>query len=233
MSHRWSSENHCGHCGNSAASPGRPSPVSGKNLVPGVAVLVLQVPERVSVARARSGGVVHRAQRVLRRVARAHAAAGPGLVAGDEARPVERRPALDLVPDVDHRVELGVGRLDGEAAEVLVPVGAQRGEGGLDRVGVAERLPCTRDLGFVVGDPEHEDDLVLLAGQEVELVAERADAVPARRLGVRGLAALDDDRVREVAAAADERLPVGVEAERLRRSTRRRRSRDGALPPAG
>ena len=81
----------------------------------------------------------------------------------------------------------------------------------------------------VARDPEHVDDPPLLARRELELVAERADAVPARRLASRRLALLDDERRREVAAAADECLAVGVEADgrRTRREERRVRAEDG------
>ena len=82
-----------------------------KDLVPGVAVLELQMPETSSISRACAGRGLHGAQRVLRRIARAHAAPQPGLVGGNEARPVERGAALDRVPEVEHGVHLGVRRL--------------------------------------------------------------------------------------------------------------------------
>ena len=197
--------------------------------MPRVPVEELEPPDAGQrLARPLRGGV-HRAERVLRRVARAHAASQARLVGRREARPVEGRPALHLVPDVDHRVQLRVGRLDDEAREVRVPVLAQRAERRVGGGGVAVRGGHPPSLGRVGRDPEHEDDPPLLARRELELVAERADAVPARRLASRRLAPLDDERRREVAAAADECLAVGVEADgrRTRREERRVRAEDG------
>ena len=107
--------------------------------MPRVPVEELQPPDAGQrLARPLRDGV-HRAEGVLRRVARAHAAADARLVGRREARPVERRPALHLVPDVDHRVQIRVGRLDDEAREVRVPVVAQRAERRVGGGGVAVR----------------------------------------------------------------------------------------------
>ncbi len=184
-------------------------------LVPGVSVEKLEAPkpgQRLAGAR-RSG--VHGAERVLRRVACAHPAADTRLVGGDEARPVEGRPALDLVPEVDHRVQLRVGRLDRERGEVGVPVVAECPERPLDVPAVAKRRADALELGVVSDGAEHEDDLALLAGRQLELVTEDADAVPARRADVRRLAVLDHDRIRQVAIATDERLAIRVESQRI------------------
>ena len=125
ISQRWSSENHCGQSGILGRQP-RPA-LAGQRieLVPGVAVGELHLPDpgQHPAGVVRNG--VHRAERVLAAVARAHAAAHAGLVGGDEARPVERRAALDLVPEVEHGVRVGVRRLDREAREIGVPVVAQ------------------------------------------------------------------------------------------------------------
>ena len=54
-SQRWSSQNHCGNSGNSAASPADPSPVSGKNWCHVWPSRNWRRQIRVSVSRARSG----------------------------------------------------------------------------------------------------------------------------------------------------------------------------------
>ena len=214
-SQRWSSLNHCGQSGYSAASPGRP-PGEREELVPGVAVGELHLPDggQHPAGVVRHG--VHRAERVLAAVARAHAAAQAGLVAGDEARPVQRRAALDLVPEVEHRVRVGVGRLDGEAREVRGPVIAEGRESGGDLGRIREASHDSADLRRPFRGAHDVDDLALLARGQLDVVGQRADAVAARRGGVGGRARLDDDRVGEVPPAADEILAVaGVAGRRL------------------
>ena len=212
-----------------------------KDLVPRVAVEELQrqrASERPACLR---GQAVHRPQDVLGGVPGSHAATQARLVAGDEARPVERRPALDLVPRREHLGHLGIGRHDREASQVGVPVGPQGREGAVDlrRLGVPGDHPG--DLLGAVCHSEDVDQPAFLARPQLEVVRERSNRVSTRRARVRGLARLDDDRRGEIAAAPHEVVPVaGPAARRLARPEergRRAEARGGkdrvALPPAG
>ena len=59
----------------------------GQHLVPGVPVFVLQVPQHAERRPRAIRGVVDRAQGVLRRIARPHAASGAGFVCRNKSRP--------------------------------------------------------------------------------------------------------------------------------------------------
>ena len=177
-------------------------------LVPRVAVGELHRPNRGQHPPGVIRDRVHGAERVLAAVPGAYATAEAGLVAGDEARPVQRRAALDLVPEVDHRVRVRVRRLDGEAREVDVPVVAQSLESGRDLGRTRVPGHDSTDLRRPTRRTHDEDDPALLARREIEVVGERADAVATRRMGVGWNARLHDDRVGQIPAAADEVLAV-------------------------
>ena len=102
----------------------------GERLVLVVRAAVLELSGRdVDDALARAlGNQVHKAKQVLVGVAEAHAAADPGLEVRGRTRHVVGHHALVLVPDVDHPVELVVGRVHRVRAQQVVPIGVELGE---------------------------------------------------------------------------------------------------------
>jgi hypothetical protein len=71
-----------------------------------------------------------------------------------------------------------------------------------------------RDRLGMIGHAEDVDDLRLFPRRQGQVVAQAADGVSARGLGVARFASLDSLRVAQVVPAADERLAIGREAGR-------------------
>ncbi len=68
------------------------------------------------------GYLVNKAQQILIGITEAHSSADTALEVGSGARHIERYHALILIPDVDHTVDLLVGRVDRILREQLIPV---------------------------------------------------------------------------------------------------------------
>ena len=173
------------------------------------------------------GHHVHEAEQVLVRVAEAHAAADARLVQRGRARHVERHHALVGVPDVDHAVDVLVGRLHLDDAEQVRPVGPQRFERGVDvdRLQVSgddrldralvDRLRAGRIelvVARVLVIAEDEDDRALLARLERQAHLMRAHRLPAVSDRVRQVAALDGQRFAPIAVRPEESVALGIEA---------------------
>ncbi len=110
------------------------------------------------------------------------------------------------VPYVDHTIGVDVRRFHLANAEQFIPVSAQAIEGGVNIGGLQilsdDRLHCLlvhglgirrieffRDWILVIS--EHEDDLLRLAGLEIELYMVRSDGRPTMSHGVRRFSAFD------------------------------------------
>ncbi len=186
-----------------------------QHLVPGVSVLVLQTPQHSQRGPCAVSGVVYGAQGVLRRIARTHAPTGSRLVGRNEARPEKRGATLDGIPHVQHGIDDRIRRVDGEAAQIVVPVPAQVRERCDHILGIAKARHLRRDARRLVGHAHDKDDFLFLSGAQGQVVAQRSDVVAPRGLDVAGLAPLDHLGVRQIPPATDENLPIGIEAGRL------------------
>ena len=209
-SQRWSSLNHWGRSGRSAASPGPPSSARGKYWCQAWPSPNC-IPQPAETGGGLPGRGVDDAEGVLGRVARSHAAPEARLVARHGARPVQRRAALHRRQVVDGDVRFGVRGRDAERAEVRLPVGPQRGEGPCHLGGAPVAVDDRADRVRRVGDPEQVDEARLRPGsrriswQSDPMLLPRADSLR------RDLPLYDLGRL-QAPVAADEGLAVAVVA---------------------
>ena len=170
--------------------------------------------------------LMHETEDVLVGIAEAHAAADAGFEVRRGARQVEGNHALILVPDIDHAVNLVVGRLNIQDSEKLVPGGAKlchacgnllrsvvflhhgKRLGLVDGLAVSLKLLVRRHLNVA----EDEDKGLRLAGSKGNLLKMRSNRSPAVGEGVVRLTCENRLRIAETVVKTDEGIAVGIVA---------------------
>ncbi len=154
----------------------------------------------------------------------------PELVEGRGAAEVEGDHALIGIPDVHHPVGVLVGGFHLKAFEKLAPALGEPGQARLHRLWVQPGLdhrphpPLVEDLasrrvellgGRVLGIAQHEDDLPLLMGAQLQSHVVRTVRGPAVGDRATRVAALHRQRAVPAPVGAEEGVALGVEAGQL------------------